>query len=553
MIPADLATVLAIFGVALIAITFHEAAHAYVAWACGDDTAKRMGRASFNPIRHIDLFGTILLPALLYALHSPFLFGWAKPVPVNWSRLKHFRRGMMLVAAAGPVANFVLATISGAIILGIARLGVVLPVWLTTALQASVVLNLLLGAFNLIPIPPLDGSKVLAGILPEKSGASHFGPQASVKGRARSGVCHSRRRMVWSVLRSGNQKRLKAADMVRHAVRRGAPMRFSALAMLAMMVISSAIAAEPPSLSQQQGWQPAAGFSQIPLWPEGLAIAKPEARGTESVRFGGGMVAGRHWTAVENVSRPTMTIYPAKARNSGAAILVFPGGGYGVLAIDLEGTEVCDWATSIGITCAVLKYRVPQNWWPKECGCQREPQPFLPLQDAQRAMGLLRQQAKSLGIDPHKIGVIGFSAGGHLVTAISNAAGRSYAPVDAADRESARPDFAIALYPGHLWGGDKHLPFDKGDLKLMAFDHVGKDAPPTFIAQAEDDPMDDVRNAITYFLALKQAAVPVEIHLFAHGGHAFGLRPTAMPITHWPLLAEQWLHTIGILSGDGRN
>jgi Zn-dependent protease len=184
LISADLATVFAIFAVALIAITFHEAAHAYVAWACGDDTAKRMGRASFNPIRHIDLFGTILLPALLYVLHSPFLFGWAKPVPVNWSRLRHLRRGMMLVAAAGPVANFVLAAISGLIILGIAKLGLLLPAWLTTALQASVVLNLLLGAFNLIPIPPLDGSKVLAGFLPEKLALRFLGLRRPSKGEA---------------------------------------------------------------------------------------------------------------------------------------------------------------------------------------------------------------------------------------------------------------------------------------------------------------------------------------------------------------------------------
>ncbi len=317
-------------------------------------------------------------------------------------------------------------------------------------------------------------------------------------------------------------------------------MKFSIFALCAVIALGSEHALADP-------WQPSPGYAQIPLWPEGLAITKPETQGEETTRFGGGLVAGRHWTAVENVSRPTMTIYPAKGHNTGVAILVFPGGGYGVLAIDLEGTEVCDWATAIGITCVVLKYRVPQNWWSDKRRGQ-QPDPFLPLQDAQRAMGLLRQRAASLGIDPHKIGVVGFSAGGHLVTSISNATRRSYPPVDAADTESARPDFAIALYPGHLWGGDKHLPFDKDDLKLMPFDHVSADAPPTFISQAEDDPMDDVRNSITYFLALKQAAVPVEIHLFAHGGHAFGLRPTAMPITHWPALVEQWLRSIGILS-----
>lgn len=148
--------------VALVAITFHEAAHAYAAAACGDDTAKRAGRTSLNPIQHIDLFGTILLPALLYALHSPFLIGWAKPVPVDWSRLRHWKRDMALVAAAGPAANFALAAASGAALAWLA-----LPVWTIGALRLSVALNLTLGVLNLIPIPPLDGSKVLAGFLPE--------------------------------------------------------------------------------------------------------------------------------------------------------------------------------------------------------------------------------------------------------------------------------------------------------------------------------------------------------------------------------------------------
>ena len=153
--------------VVLVAITFHEAAHAITAAACGDDTAKNLGRASLNPIRHIDLVGTILLPAFLYLVHAPFLFGWAKPVPVNWSNLRHWRRDMMLVAAAGPAANFALAGVSSAAMIGALHFGWA-PVWLTQTLVASTALNLLLAVFNLIPIPPLDGSKVLAGFLPEK-------------------------------------------------------------------------------------------------------------------------------------------------------------------------------------------------------------------------------------------------------------------------------------------------------------------------------------------------------------------------------------------------
>jgi Zn-dependent protease len=165
-IAADIVSVLPIFVVALFAITFHEAAHAYVAAACGDDTARKLGRVSLNPIRHIDPVGTILLPAVLYLIQSPFLFGWAKPVPVDWTKLRHFRRDMMLVAAAGPGANFALAAVSGAMLYAGAHYTA--PYWLMTALSTSVVFNLVLGVFNLIPIPPLDGSKVLAGLLPEK-------------------------------------------------------------------------------------------------------------------------------------------------------------------------------------------------------------------------------------------------------------------------------------------------------------------------------------------------------------------------------------------------
>lgn len=309
-----------------------------------------------------------------------------------------------------------------------------------------------------------------------------------------------------------------------------------------------ATAPQTPANAQQKPWQPSDGAVQVPLWPAELAITKPELTGTEAkegetLGHGGSPVAGKPWTYVGNAWRPTMTIYPPKGQNTHAAIMVYPGGGYEVLAIDLEGTEICDWATAKGMTCVVLKYRVPQTWRHYDANgkflFQRQPDPFLPLQDAQRAMGLLRQRAASIGVDPHKIGVIGFSAGGHLVTAISNATGRSYKPVDAADALSARPDFAMPIYPGHLWNG-------KG-TDLFPFDPIVADGPPTFIVQAEDDPVDDVRNSISYFLALREKKVPVEMHIFAHGGHAFGARPTAQPITRWPALAETWLHTIGML------
>jgi acetyl esterase/lipase len=232
-----------------------------------------------------------------------------------------------------------------------------------------------------------------------------------------------------------------------------------------------------------------------------------------------------------------MTLYPPKGRNTRAAIMVFPGGGYEVLAIDLEGTEICDWVTARGMTCILLKYRVPQAWQP---GSRlHQPPAIQPLQDAQRAIGLVRQRAASLNIDPHRIGVIGFSAGGHLVAAISNADKRSYLPVDAADNQPSRPDFALALYPGHLWSGE--------GIGLAPWITISRDAPPTFLLQCMGDRVDDVHDSIAYALALRDARVPVEMHLYAEGGHAFGLRPTAFPISNWPVLVEKWLHTIRIL------
>jgi acetyl esterase/lipase len=147
--------------------------------------------------------------------------------------------------------------------------------------------------------------------------------------------------------------------------------------------------------------------------------------------------------------------------------------------------------------------------------------------------------------------VIGFSAGGYLVADVStHFAQRTYPPVDAADEVSCRPDFAIALYPGHLWTHEDEDPASRNetDLSLRPNIRVRADTPPTFLLHAEDDPVDDVRQSLTYYVALKKAGVPAEMHLYAQGGHAFGLRPTKLPIGRWPALVEQWLHTIGVLS-----
>src|SRR5438477_8545882 len=159
-----------------------------------------------------------------------------------------------------------------------------------------------------------------------------------------------------------------------------------------------------------------------------------------------------------------------------------------------------------------------------------------------RLLGWSRFRAAQYHIDPHKIGVLGFSAGGHLVADISTHFDkRSYPAQDAADKESCRPDFAVALYPGHLWIGSEKF-------KLNPDIAVTRQTPPTFVLQAENDPVDSAINSLVYYIALKNAGVPVEMHLYAEGKHAFGLRPTKFPITRWPELVETWLGTIGMIS-----
>lgn len=251
--------------------------------------------------------------------------------------------------------------------------------------------------------------------------------------------------------------------------------------------------------------------------------------------------AGLPVTGVKDVSTPTMTVYPPKGRNTGTALVVFPGGGFEELAIDLEGTEVCDWITEKGVTCILSKYRVPKSddQYDSDCKCHITPKIRRALQDAQRTIRLVRSQAKSLGIKPNQIGVIGFSAGGYLVVETSNVFDLAYTPVDATDQVSSRPDFAIAIYPGHVWRGNG---WDM-DPSL----HVTKKTPQTFILQAWDDEVDGIRQSLIYAHALEDAGVPAEVHLFAKGGHAFGLRPTGHPVSQWPALAEAWMTEIGML------
>jgi acetyl esterase/lipase len=285
------------------------------------------------------------------------------------------------------------------------------------------------------------------------------------------------------------------------------------------------------ALSQAGATEPS---RTIELWPQG-APGEKGGLGEERdmTKPSDGLVAGKPVIRLGNVSKPIMALFPAPGGRETPAVLVCPGGGYNILAWDLEGTEVCDWLNSIGVTGVLLKYRVP-----KRDGLEKHTPP---LQDAQRAMGLLRARAKEFGIDTRRIGVLGFSAGGHLAATLSNNyQQRTYPRMDEADVASCRPDFTILIYPAYLTlkdEGDKIAP----ELKITA------ETPPTFIAMAEDDPV-RVENAFFYGLALKKTNVPVELHVYPSGGHGYGLRPSTNLVSTWPGRAEDWLRSREILT-----
>jgi len=272
----------------------------------------------------------------------------------------------------------------------------------------------------------------------------------------------------------------------------------------------------------------------ILLWPHGAPGEKGgigEEKDTSGAK--GGLVAGKTVIRLGNVSQPAITLFrPAKDKDTGAAVVVCPGGGYSILAYDLEGTEVCEWLNSIGVTGVLLKYRVP-----KRAGLEKH---TAALQDAQRALGLVRRHAKEWNLDAQRTGILGFSAGGHLAAAAStNFEKRTYEPVDEADRENCRPDFTVLIYPAYLTLKDQA---DKPAPELP----VTPKTPPTFLAQTEDDSV-RVESSLFYYLALKQAKVPAEMHLYPSGGHGYGLRPSAHNVSHWPQRAEEWLRAAGWL------
>ena len=213
-----------------------------------------------------------------------------------------------------------------------------------------------------------------------------------------------------------------------------------------------------------------------------------------------------------NVSEPTLTFYPAKdAGKPNPLVIVCPGGGYNILAYNLEGTEIAEWLNSIGVSAAVLKYRVPKN---------REGA----LEDARRAVRLVREKSKDWNLDPQRVGMLGFSAGGHLTAACSNSADR--------------PDFTVLVYPAYL--------FKPGGIELVDEIKVDENTPPAFVVQTKDDKK-YYRSTLAYGAALDAQGIPVELHLFAKGGHGYGLRPSQNPVSQWPSLCEAWMRASGFL------
>ena len=287
---------------------------------------------------------------------------------------------------------------------------------------------------------------------------------------------------------------------------------------MAMICGSLALGAEPLTINVWPG-KPPGETNELP--PE-ADQTKPSDR----------LIAGRRIIKLGNVSTPQLTVYrPAKSKDTGAAVVICPGGGHHILAYDLEGTEVAEWLNEIGVTGIVLKYRVP--------GRDPEKRWLAAVQDAQRAMSLVRSNATELGLDPKRIGLLGFSAGGQVAALVSVMPQRQYEPLDDLDKVSCRPDFAVLIYPGGL--------DEKGQPKLREEVTVTKDAPPMFFVHAFDDGV-SVFNTLLLATELKKVGVPAEVHVYATGGHGYGLRHVeGQPVTDWPKPCEAWLKTTGVV------
>ncbi len=244
----------------------------------------------------------------------------------------------------------------------------------------------------------------------------------------------------------------------------------------------------------------------------------------------GGRVAGRPVIRLGNVSRPQVEVFHPSGGVSGrGAVVICPGGGYHILAYDLEGTEVASWLNSLGLTAVVLKYRVPAR-----PGDERWRAAVI---DAQRAVSWTRQQAGDWGVDPQKIGILGFSAGGHAAALVGSDLERQYPAVDGVDQVSSRPDFSLLIYPGYLAEGGELSPLLRESQRF----------PPTFLVHTHDDRVTPL-SSLTFAAHLHKLGVPVELHLYRAGGHGYGLRETELPVTRWPKAAAEWLRGLSLVT-----
>lgn len=291
--------------------------------------------------------------------------------------------------------------------------------------------------------------------------------------------------------------------------------------------------AGPVATGQQQSSE----LRTIPLWNgkvPGIIAAKGQERDTTDAE--GRMVAGKPVVRLGDVSEPMLTVYPAdEQKNTGAAVMVCPGGGYNILAYDLEGSEVCEWLNSIGVTGILLKYRVPR---PAGEGRADGP-PVGPLMDAQRALSIVREHAQEWGIRSDRIGVLGFSAGGNLAARLAtNFETRAYDLLEEVDKISCRPDFAVLIYPAYL--------YEEGDELIAPNLPISDRTPPMFLTMAFDDRVGP-ENILRMGIALKRQEIPAEVHLYPTGGHGYGLRPSEHQATTWPARCEAWMQANGWL------
>lgn len=269
----------------------------------------------------------------------------------------------------------------------------------------------------------------------------------------------------------------------------------------------------------------------LKLWPNGLPAGATElpAKSIEQLQ------AKQQPDRVTYVAEPSLTVYQApEDKANGCGVVIAPGGGYYILAWEKEGLELAEWFNSLGVTAFVLKYRVPR----------RNPEkPHLePLQDAQRAMRLVRAKAEDFKVDPKRIGMLGFSAGGHL-TAMTGMhfVTPSYEAKDRIDQQSCRPDFMCPIYAAYL--GEN---YQDNEASLGSLVQVTKQTPPTFLAVTSDDKMRGAQAAL-FYVELRKADVPAELHIYTHGGHGYGIRPTEHPVSTWHDRCEEWLKSMGFL------